>query len=173
MTFATGARVGAAALLLYVCPSTAHTQSPAEESREFVVKIGPAVEYDTRTRETGYGAAAAAETGILGDRLAAELGVSVIAADAMIELGAVLLLKKPFELSDRAELMLTAGPSLSRGGGETAAGAVLGADLMLWPRPALGRPALGWYVETGYGTDFRRAGERSIGLSAGILLRFR
>lgn len=154
-------------LLLATTVFAAGAQEP-DDRRELVIKLGPAMEYETNSREKGYGAAAALETSMLSGRLATELGISAIAMEATTELGAVLLLKLPFDLSERAELMLTAGPSLSRAGGETSSGAVFGMDLMFWPRPRLG-----WYIETGYGTDFRTGGERTVGVSTGLLLRIR
>jgi hypothetical protein len=160
-------RLTTVALLLATTGFPAVAQEP-DESQALVLKVGPAVEYETNSREKGYGAAAALETGILRGRLATELGISAIAMEATAELGAVLLLKLPFTLSERAELMLTAGPSLSRAGGETSSGAVFGMDLMFWPRPLLG-----WYIETSYGTDLKTGGERTVGVSTGLLLRIR
>jgi len=82
-----------------------------------------------------------------------------------------LLFKKPWTLSQKAELMAGIGPEWvhARESGITrnsvAGEGVL--DFMFWP----GRKRkLGWYLEPGYEYNFGRGHERSIGVSFGLLI---
>ena len=82
-----------------------------------------------------------------------------------------LLFKKPWTISKKLEFMFGAGPvwihsrksnvTTNSAGGE----AVL--DFMFWPSA---KRRFGWYVEPAYQYNFGRGHEKSIGISAGLLI---
>jgi len=100
-----------------------------------------------------------------------ELGVTPTFGHRSTEWDTDLLFKKLWSLSEQVELMFGAGPewvhtreygmTTNSLGGE----AVL--DFVFWPSAG---HRFGWYIEPGYGYNFGRGHERSIGISAGLLI---
>jgi hypothetical protein len=84
------------------------------------------------------------------------------------------LFKKPWTLSEKVEFMFGVGPEwihTSKYGMTTnSIGGEVVLDFMFWPSP---KHRLGWYLEPGYGYDFGRGHERSVGISAGLLIAIR
>jgi hypothetical protein len=83
-----------------------------------------------------------------------------------------LLFKKPWTLSQTIEFMFGAGPVWIRkrqwGVVTNAAAGEAVVDFMIWPWPG---SRFGWYLEPGYEYTFGHAHERSLGISAGLLIK--
>lgn len=98
-----------------------------------------------------------------------ESGVTVLRADGGTELAFDLLLKKPWRLSRRVELMVGVGPDVVHNTGRepgTFWGLSLIGDIMVWPRKSVG-----WYIEPGYELTFRHGvSHGGLGISAGLLI---
>jgi len=90
------------------------------------------------------------------------------------EWGTDLVFKKPWDLSEKVEFMVGAGPEWvhtnehARTPNSLSAEAV--ADFMFW-RSA--RHRFGWYLEPTYEYNFGRGHEQSLGITAGLLITIR
>jgi hypothetical protein len=98
-----------------------------------------------------------------------EAGVTLLGTLDQRELSADLLFKKPWQLSPRAEFMAGIGPefstSLAAGKHTISTATELVLDFMFWPARNVG-----WYVEPSYSFSFGAAGERRLGVTAGLLI---
>jgi hypothetical protein len=159
------------AAALAPCPAIAE-DNEAEEGFAPELEIGPAFDRDVRSRTATYGASLGAEATVIQQWLELEADVTRLAGAGRTELGFEFLLKKPFTLSQNMELMVGLGPEITRttirGVRTTQHAAEALLDFQYW----LNRN-FGFYAEPGYslGTGSSR-GERSVGASVGILLRW-
>jgi hypothetical protein len=147
-------------------------QSESGEGYFPVFEVGPAFDRDIKNRSTNYGAGLAVEVTPIENWLEIEAGAARLATAGRTELGFDVLFKKPFSLTQTAELMIGLGPEVTRttGNGErvTSHAVEFALDLMVWPTKHVG-----WFVEPGYGVGCGNSrGERSFGVSAGLLFRF-
>ncbi len=83
------------------------------------------------------------------------------------EWSADLLFKKPWSLSDKVEFMIGAGPEWLHNQKSNAIGGAAVLDFMFWTSA---KRRFGWYVEPSYEYSFGRGHERSLGVSAGLLI---
>lgn len=121
---------------------------------------------------SNYGVAAAIEFTPIENWFEIELGLTALNTSGRTALSGDLLLKKLFRLSPSAEFMIGLGPQVGRTfrgmkrGNSVALEGVL--DLMVWSTNAAG-----FYLEPsdGYGLG-KNKGERSVGGSAGLLVRW-
>ena len=146
-------------------PSRAATSSGSEH--RFVAGAGSAVEA-TGGAAVNFGGSAFLEWTAVEEWLELELGIGLLRAEGGVELPVGLLLKKPFRLSRRAEVMLGLGPELVAyrrtphdGNFVALEGAV---DVMVWPTPRVG-----FSIEPSYEWTARGGGERSFAGTAGII----
>ena len=138
-----------------------------------VLELGPAFERDIKAKSTDYGGSGAIETTPIEHWLEIEYGFTLLNTGGRTAIEADILFKKPFQLSQMAELMVGLGPTFARkiSGDErsTSHGIEFVLDFMFWPTKSVG-----WYLEPSYGIGLGGAhGERTIGGSAGILYRWR
>jgi hypothetical protein len=77
------------------------------------------------------------------------------------------IFKKPFTLSDKLEFMVGVGPQWTFSRDGTKIGGELAADFMFWPTPDR---KYGWFLEPTYSYSFSSGHERSLGVSAGLLI---
>jgi hypothetical protein len=79
-----------------------------------------------------------------------------------------LLLKKPYDLSEKSEFMVGVGPTWShtnqQGQRADSFGVEFAADFMHWPGEGWG-----WYAEPTYGVGLGQAHSRSAGFSVGLI----
>jgi len=151
-------------------PGHAWGEDRTDVDHSLVFEAGPAAERDLKNKSSNYGVTVAIETTPIEHWLELEFGVTLLNTGGRTELGADLLFKKPFRLSQTAELMIGLGPTLAqrfrnnqRG---TSVGMEFALDFMFWPSKNVG-----WYLEPSYGFGLGSTrGERSIGGSAGILI---
>lgn len=78
-----------------------------------------------------------------------------------------LLFKKPWTISRKAEFMIGLGPQWVHIAGSNLLAGEFALDFMFWPTPG---HRFGWYLEPAYSYTFGPGHERSIGLSAGLLI---
>ena len=103
-----------------------------------------------------------------------EIGTTPVFAHHLKEWDTDVLFKKPWTLTEKVEFMAGAGPAWvnTRQNNVTRnslAGEIV-ADFMFWPS---GKHRFGWFVEPSYEFAFGPGHERSIGVSAGLLLGIR
>jgi hypothetical protein len=161
-------RVLAAALFL--CPAHAFAQDVNGEAVA-VVELGAAPIRNLKDHASSFGPTVAVEVTPIEKWLELEAGVTPSFGRRSTEWATDVLFKKPWSLSSRIEFMVGIGPEWihtreSRMTKNSVAGeAVL--DFMFWP----GRKhRFGWFLEPGYEYNFGPGHERSIGMSAGLLI---
>lgn len=100
-----------------------------------------------------------------------EAGVTPLFGQRSTEWDTDVLFKKPWDLSDKVELMAGAGPEWIhthiRSTTSNAAGIEAALDFMIWPSA---EHHIGWYLEPAYDYSFGRGHEQSIGISGGLLI---
>jgi hypothetical protein len=106
--------------------------------------------------------------------LEVEAGVSPMFSNGKTEWSTELVFKRPYELSDKLEMMLGFGPEwiYRTGRGDTGGsiGGVVLADFQIWPTADR---KIGWFIEPSLGYDFGREREQSLGFTVGILIPIR
>jgi hypothetical protein len=151
------------AVSLLVC------QGARGDEHALVLELGSLAEWDLNPSERHLGPSLSLEMTPIEHWLELEAGISALRVQGVTEWETELLFKKPFELTDSAELMVGAGPTWTHGADgvpqANVAGVELAVDLMLWR----GR-RWGWFLEPNYGVEFARGHARSVGLSGGLLL---
>jgi hypothetical protein len=102
-----------------------------------------------------------------------EAGVTPLFRRHSAEWGTDLLFKKPWDLSEKVEVMAGAGPEWvhSRAFGVSTNAVAVEAviDFMFWPT---GKHRFGWYVEPAYEYSFGSGHERAVGVTGGLLIGF-
>jgi hypothetical protein len=165
---------------LLVCarliPNAAHASDaeprlpPSPERYRFVLGAGAAAEMETTTAGHS-GAAAFLELEAVDEWLELELGAQLLATAPGREASLDLLLKKPFRVTPRLEVMTGLGLTVIRasGAGETRTswGIEAAVDFMYWP---VGR--LGFWAEPAYEIVLSGGFARALSCTAGPMLRF-
>jgi hypothetical protein len=136
-----------------------------------IAELGTAAGHSLTGGGTGYGPAFAVEVTPIDRWLELEAGVTPLFSSHSTEWDADLLFKKPWTLSEKAEVMVGAGPEwihTSEQGKKTDwPGIEVALDFMFWPS---GKHKFGWYIEPVYDYSFGRGHEQSIGVSGGLLI---
>jgi len=136
------------------------------------LEIGPVTERPTGTGASNTGASVAIEYTGLHGKLEFEFGVSRAQRAGATEWQTEFMLKVPITRSEHIELMLGLAPTWTRvsGGGERGDhwGAEGSIDFQYWVSKRWG-----WFVEPAYSAGFNRDGERTIGVTVGVLLSIR
>lgn len=148
-----------------------HSLAQASSEPVAIVELGGAAGWNVKEGASSYGPDFAVEVTPIENWLELEAGVTPLFRAGSTEWGTDLLFKKPWTLSKKAEFMAGIGPEWihAKEAGITtnsvAAEGVL--DFMFWPST---KRRLGWFVEPGYEYSFGRGHERSVGVSAGLLI---
>jgi len=158
----------AASLLL--CGGSVFAQQSGEEPVA-VLELGAAPGWNLTNGRSSVGPTVAVEVTPIEKWLELEAGVTPSISPHSTEWDTDLLFKKPWDFSPNVEFMAGIGPewihSRESGVSRNSVGGEAVLDFMFWP----GRKhKLGWYLEPGFGYDFGRGHERSIGISAGLLI---
>jgi hypothetical protein len=120
------------------------TAQAGEKEPTAIVAIGPAWEWSLPSQTMRAGPSASVEFSLIKDWLELEVGAGTLFRKGQPEWEADVLFKKPFTLSETAELMLGAGPSWSYSKGATGqTGITFVADFMFWPWP---ERKFGWFL---------------------------
>jgi hypothetical protein len=162
--------VFAASLLL--CSGSAFAQKPDIDPDEpvAVVELGAAASWNL-SGGSSFGPNIAAEITPIENWLELEAGVTPLFTRHSTEWDTDFLFKKPWTLSKKLEFMFGIGPEWvhTRQDGKStnalAGEAVL--DFMFWPSA---KHKFGWYCEPSYDYTFGHDHERSLGITAGLLI---
>ena len=152
-------------------PSSLTKSDDVDDDPSVILEIGAAASWNTTGGAATFAPNLAAETTPIERWLELEAGVSPFFTRNSTEWDTDLLFKKPWTLSKTAEFMAGVGPVwvYFRQKGRTTnsvAGEVAG-DFMVWPTR---RHYYGWYLEPSYDYSFAARHQKSIGLSAGLLI---
>src|ERR1700722_4859788 len=151
---------GSLALLMLAGAAVAGEKEPTA-----IVEIGAAGEWSLTDHAGRVGPTAAVEVTPIPEWLEIEAGVTSLFNHGGTEWSADLIFKKPFTISDKVEFMVGAGPEWNLKTGSVAAEVAL--DFMFWPTADR---KLGWFLEPTYSYDLGGSHEKSLALSAGILI---
>jgi hypothetical protein len=157
-----GHRVAARSLALLMLADTAFA---GEKEPTAILEIGAAGEWSFTDHAGRLGPTVAVEVTPIPEWLEIEAGVTSLFNHGGTEWSADLIFKKPFTISDKVELMVGAGPEWNLKTGSVAAEVAL--DFMFWPTADR---KLGWFLEPTYSYDLGSSHEKSVALSAGILI---
>lgn len=165
-------------LIYYVsmltCSRQAFAQAPPEKEAAAIVEIGGAVSWSTTGRGS-FGPDLALEFTPIPNWLEIEVGATpLLSRSRPVEWNYDVLFKKPWDLSKRVEFMFGFGPELAhstdlRRSVSSIAVEIVG-DFMFWPGT---RRRFGWFVEPAYDYSFAGGHEKSLGMSAGLLIAIR
>jgi hypothetical protein len=162
---------GACLFLFFCLPVPAQTAGQKEEEPKAILELGAATSWNLSGGAATFAPNLAAEITPIENWLEIEAGVSPFYTRHSTEWDTDLLFKKPWTLSPAAEFMFGVGPEwvhLRQNG--TASNSIAGelaGDFMFWPN---GKHRFGWYLEPAYDYSFGRRHEKSIGMSAGLLI---
>jgi len=135
-----------------------------------ILEVGGAASFDLNGTSS-FGGDLAAEFTPIENWLELEGGTAAVFRRHSKEWGTDLLCKKPWDLSRKVEFMAGAGPewvhTRSNGVATNSFAIEFALDFMFWPSP---KRRFGWFVEPGYDYGFGRGHERSVGVSAGLLI---
>jgi hypothetical protein len=131
-----------------------------------IAGVGGATDIELGPASIHRGLSAFVEYEAIDNWLEFEMGVQVLAAEGGIEVPVDLLIKKPFSLTPRWELMVGVGPEVVRtfrgGKNGTYWGGELAFDFMFWPSRHVGL-----WVEPTYDLVFRDGVSRGLGCTGG------
>jgi hypothetical protein len=155
-------------LLLLIAVLLLLSKSACAEEKEptAIIELGGAGEWGV-PGASSYGPSAAVEFTPIKDWLEIEAGVAPMFNHGRTEWDTDLIFKKPFTLSDKIEFMIGVGPQWTFSPEGTKIGAELAADFMFWPTPDR---KYGWFLEPTYSYSFSNGHERSLSLTAGLLI---
>jgi hypothetical protein len=142
----------------------------AEDKEPFaVLELGGAGEWSFPDATHVLGPSIAVEFDVIKEWLEIEAGTSTLFRRGHTEWGTELLFKKPFTLSDKVEFMFGVGPawSYTTGGEGSKVAGEAAFDFMIWP---WADRKYGWFVEPTYSYSFNKGHEKSLGISAGLLI---
>jgi hypothetical protein len=156
---------------LILCSERAFAQT-VDKDPVAIVELGGAAGWSLNNGGASFGADAAVEFTPIENWLEIETGVTpLFRRHHSTEWDSDLLFKKPWTLSNKAELMAGIGPEWvhTREPG-VAANSIAGEavlDFMFWPG---GKHKFGWFLEPSYDYNLARGHERSFGISGGLLI---
>jgi hypothetical protein len=142
-----------------------------DDDPKAILEFGAATSWNFSGGAATFAPNFAAEITPIENWLEIEAGVSPFYTRNSQEWDTDLLFKKPWTLSRKAEFMFGIGPEwvhLRQHGRwrNSIAGEIAG-DFMFWPT---GKHRFGWYLEPGYDYSFAGGHQKSIGVSAGLLI---
>ncbi len=158
-------------LLLCYGKAAAQSVDPVDTEPAAVVELGGAASRSLKQNESSFGASVAVEVTPIERWLELEFGTTPLFTRHSTEWDTDLLFKKPWTLSPKAEFMFGLGPEWIRakdsGVTTNSLGGEVVLDFMFWPS---GKHKIGWYFEPSYDYNFARGHDRSIGITAGLLI---
>jgi hypothetical protein len=158
---------------LLFCAGRTAAQS-VEKEHLAVLELGGAAFWDIKNATSSFGPSVALEVTPIENWLELEAGTTVLFRRHSTEWGTDLVFKKPWDLSEKVEFMLGAGPewvhSKQSGITTNSISAEAVADFMFWHSA---KRKFGWYVEPTYEYNFGRGREHSLGVTGGLLISLR
>lgn len=160
-------------LISSVCCAEAFVD-PADQEPAAIIEIGGAADWSINDHVSSFGPSAAVEFTPIEEWLEIEAGFTPLFAHRSTEWDTDVLFKKPWTLSPKVEFMIGAGPewihTRANSISNESVGGEFALDFMFWPSA---KHKLGWYLEPAYDYDFGRGHERSLGITAGLLIAIR
>ncbi|HLY17326.1 MAG TPA: hypothetical protein VKR61_08880 [Bryobacteraceae bacterium] len=153
---------------LFLCRGSACAQADDQEPAA-IVELGGAAGWNLKGGAASLGPSLAVEVTPIENRLELEAGITPLFRRHATEWDVDLLFKKPWTLSPKVEFMAGIGPEWIHSTTNSLGGEVV-LDFMFWPSA---KRRFGWYVEPGYEYSFGPGHERSVGVSAGLLIAIR
>jgi hypothetical protein len=156
--------------------SLAATARAAEKEKEAIaeLELGVAGDWDFAGGAFSLGPSLGIEVTPIKNWLEIEAEVSPVFGGGRTEWETELVFKKPFDVSDKLEVMPGIGPAwfykTDHGESSNSVGAVALVDFQIWPSA---ERKLGLFIEPSYSYDFGREHEQSLGITAGILIPLR
>ena len=156
--------------------SLAASAHAAEREKEPMaeLELGATGEWNFTGGGFGLGPSVGIEVTPIKNWLEIEIEVSPVFGGGQTEWQTELVFKKPYDLSDKVEVMPGLGPAwfYKTGHGESGSsvGAVALVDFQIWPSA---ERKLGWFIEPSYSYDFGREHEQSLGVTVGVLIPLR
>lgn len=155
---------------LFLFAAAAFAEPPDDEPAA-ILEVGAAASLDLHDHRPSFGPDLAVEFTPIENWLEIEAGTTPLFRRHSTEWDTDLLFKKPWTLSEKAELMIGLGPewihTRSFGVSTNALGGEVALDFMFWPAA---RHHFGWFLEPGFDYSFARGHERSVGISGGLLI---
>ncbi len=143
----------------------------AEKEPAAILEVGSAASWSWADRKASFGPSFAVEVTPIENRLELEAGVTPLFRHHATEWNTDLLFKKPWTLSKKVEFMAGVGPEWVRtseaGARRDSLAGEAALDFMFWPSA---RHKFGWYVEPAFDYNFGRGHEKSLGVTAGLLI---
>ena len=154
--------------------SSVPLRAPVEDTDpKAILEVGAATSWNFAGGSATFAPNLAAEITPIENWLELEVGVSPFYTHNTKEWDVDLLFKKPWTLSRKAEFMLGVGPQWvhlrQKGMWSNSIAGEIAADFMFWPT---GKHRFGWYLEPAYDYSFASGHQKSIGISAGLLIGF-
>jgi hypothetical protein len=144
---------------------------PPDTEPAAILELGGAPSWNLKDGGYSFGPTLAVEVTPIENWLELETGITAAFGHHSTEWDVDFLFKKPWTLSEKLEFMFGVGPEWihTRKNGITtnSLGGEVVLDFMFWPSA---KHRLGWYLEPGYGYNFGRGHERSVGISGGLLI---
>jgi hypothetical protein len=158
------------AIFMLLSPWNALAQQ-ADREPSAVIEIGPAASRSLTENQSSFGPTIALEFTPIENRLEVEAGVTALFRRHSTEWSTDFLFKKPWDLSNKIEFMVGAGPEWihtnAYGNTTNAAGIEIAPELMFWHSA---KHRVGWYIEPTYEYKFGAQAEQSIGVNGGLLI---
>ena len=156
---------------LLLCSMSAIPQSNPEKETAAVVELGGAASRTLQSGGSSFGPTLAVEVTPIENWLELEAGVTPLFSPNSTEWDIDLIFKKPWTLSNKAELMIGLGPewvhTSERNLTPNSVSAEVALDFMYWPRA---KHRFGWYIEPAYEYNFGQRHEQSLGITGGLLI---
>jgi hypothetical protein len=163
-------------LALFLCSGKSfaqpvYTEPAAVKEPAAILELGGSPSWNLKDGGTSFGPSIAVEVTPIEKWLELEAGITPSFSRRSTEWTTDLLFKKPWTLSEKVEFMFGVGPewihTQESGVTTNSAGGEVALDFMFWPSK---KHKLGWYLEPGYEYNFGRGHERSVGITAGLLI---
>ena len=156
--------------LVSICSGNSFAQA-VEKEPAAVIELGGAAGRGLTDGQSNFGPAVALEVTPIENWLELEAGLTPLFRRRSMEWSVDLLFKKPWTLSDKTEFMLGIGPewihTKANGIKMNSAAGEVAPDFMFWSSK---KYRFGWYLEPSYEYKLGPAHEKSLGISAGLLI---
>lgn len=165
-------RCGLLKAIVLLCAGGVLAQTPEKEPEPAtIIELGAATGWNVRGGAAAFGPNVAVEFTPIENWLEIEAGVTPLFTRNSTEWDTDLLIKKPWTLSKKAEFMVGVGPEWVHtkqfGVTTNSVAGEAALDFMFWPSA---KHKFGWFVEPAYEYNFGQGHERSVGMSAGLLI---
>jgi hypothetical protein len=161
------------AACLLVSVQVAFSQQP-DKDPVAILELGGAANWSIADGGSSFGPAVSVEVTPIENWLELEAGTTPTFRHHITEWDTDFLFKKPWTISDKAEVMFGLGPewihTRAYGISTNAIAAEVALDFMFWPTA---KHRFGWYLEPAWDYSFAAGHEKSLGITGGLLIAIR